>query len=156
MNKLHEIYQRFCDFSLAFKGNSPQTIRWYKQTFKSFDKHTGCNTVEDIQLKKIESWIFDGKINRKWSAKTIRNRLQVMSLFCDWLVDRKYIDTNLVKDIPRPRIPKRIPKHLSKEEAMQLLDWTKNFPYCYKFERTRGTAIIAGFLYTGDCFKICI
>lgn len=116
---------------------------------KSFVLYTNIEDVENISKRVVEDWIFAGKAEKKWMAKTIKNHLMAMSLFVDWLIEEEYMKENVVKRIPKPRLPKRIPKHLPKDEALELLEWARNYPYSYKFERSRATAIMAVFLYTG-------
>lgn len=149
MTDIEKLHQRFCDYSLVFKGNTPRSIRWLKDIFQYFLRFANIETPGQITREMIESWIFEGKIQKKWSAQTIKNRLQALSLFVDWLIKEEYLKENPIKKIPRPKIPQRIPRHLNKEEATQLLDWVRNFPYGYKFERTRAVAVIAGFIFTG-------
>lgn len=116
---------------------------------KRFLSYAPVSYVEEITKHLVEEWIFWGKAEHNWSAKTIRNCLQAMSLFLDWCVVEELVSENPIKNIPKPKLPKKIPKHLTKEESFQLLEWARNFPYTYKYERTRATAIIATFIYTG-------
>lgn len=149
MHDILKTHQRFCDYSLAFKGNRPSTIRWYKQVMRNFLKSAKWSLVNEITKDALENWVFEGKAKRNWSAKTIRNYIQCITLFLDWCVKEHYIPDNPLKSMDKPSLPKRIPKHLIREDAMSLLEWTKNFPYDYKFERSRGVAIIGTFLFTG-------
>ncbi len=149
MSEIETLHHRFCQYSEAFKGNTKATIKWLKSEFRSFLKFSNVDSVGQVNRTVIEDWILKGKLENKWSAKTVKTRLQALSLFLDWCVREKYMKENFVKDIPKPKLPTRIPKNLTKDEAMLLLDWTKNFPYDYKFERTRAVAIIATFIYTG-------
>ncbi len=146
---LTQIHQDFCNYCLAFKGNTKQTILWYKEAFTYLTKYSQAISLNDLNSEVIEKWILQGKLEKNWSAKTIKNRLQALSLFFDWCVTKKLIPQNPTENIPRPKLPKRIPKHLSKEEALALLDWAKNYPYSYKFDKFRSIAIIATFIYTG-------
>ncbi len=149
MHKILNLHQRFCEYSFVFKGNTKQSIRWFKDAIKSYLRHTRLENIEDITRSTIENWILTGKLEKNWAANTIKGRLKAMSLFLDWCVKEELIDTNPAKNIPKPKLPKQLPKHLTREDALTLLDWTKNFPFAYKFERSRAVAIIATFLFTG-------
>jgi len=149
MNKILVLHRRFCDYSITFKGNTPRTIKWFKECVSYLVNQTGAGELSDLTRELIEDWIFTGKRERDWSAQTIRNRLICLNSFFKWLIDQEYISENPVAKIPRPKVPKRIPRHLTKEQAMELLEWAQNYPYDYKFDRTRAVAIIATFLYTG-------
>jgi len=148
-NEILRLHQRFCDYSLTFKGNTPRTIQWYRSVISAFIRHTKLDKIESVTQGVIEGWILDKKLKNNWSAKTIRNNLQGIGLFFDWCVNQGFVQKHPTKDIPKPRLPKTLPKHLSKEESTTLLDWTRNFPYSYKFDRTRAVAVIATFMYTG-------
>lgn len=149
MYKITRLHQEFCEYSLVFKGNTPRTIKWLEETFRFFLKDIKVSEVSQITESLIENWILRGKIDHEWSAKTIQTRLSSLSLFFDWCVKRGHMDTNPTQNIPRPKLPKKIPRHLSKSEAFTLLDWTRNFRYTYKFERLRAVAIISLFVFTG-------
>ena len=97
----------------------------------------------------MENYIIQGKVHKNWSAKTIRNRLQALKLYLDWCVRNKLIAINPVAEIDLPKLPKKIPRHLTLEQSEHLLDWTRNFRYSYKFERLRAIAIISLFIYSG-------
>lgn len=111
--------------------------------------HTGLTSPEEFTTEVIKEWIFNKKAERGWSAQTIRNRLVALSSFFKWLKNEQYLEENPIEKIPKPKVPKRIPKHLTQTEAQDLLEWTENFPFDYRFEKTRAAAIIATFLFTG-------
>ncbi len=117
MLNITHLHARFCDYCSTFKGNTPRTIDWYQRTLKSFLGYGEDIQVEEITKHLVEDWIFNGKTQKNWSAKSIRNHLQALSLFLDWCVSEEYINENPVKKIPRPKLSKRIPKHLSKDKA---------------------------------------
>ncbi len=149
MSQLQKLHHRFCQHSLVFKGNSPRTIDWFKYDFRWFLEFAKIKRLEQLTKQNIQDWILNGKLEKEWSAKTIRLRLQSMSLFLDWCVQENYIKENPCSKIPKPRLPKSIPKHLSADQAQLLLDWVSNYSFNYKFEKSRAQAIIATFIYTG-------
>ena len=94
-----------------------------------------------------------GKTEREWSPKTIRSSIISMNVFLNWCVKEKIITENPAKEISKPRLPKRIPKHLTIEQANHLLDWAKVYPYVYPYEKNRAVGIIAMFMYSGLRFQ---
>jgi site-specific recombinase XerD len=60
-----------------------------------------------------------------------------------------YMVSNPAEDIEVPKLEKRIPPKLTKQEAMRLLEVVYNYPYQYKFLRYRNHAIFATFIYAG-------
>jgi site-specific recombinase XerD len=147
-NCLH-LHQLFCDYASTFKNNSPRTIIAYENSFRRFLDLSEIGDVRDISQIAIEQFILEGKKRFDWSPKTIRNHLQYLSSFLDWCVRRNLLEENIVKFIERPKLPKRLPRSLSRQQAMDLILWTRNYNYYYQFERSRATAIIATFIFTG-------
>ena len=142
-------HRRFCDYSLTFKGNTPRTIQWYESTFRHFLKSTGVECCSHITRPLIERYITEGKHNQQWAVRTIRNRLGALKLFLDWCVDQGFVTDNPVVGIPLPKLSINVPEHLSKEQTHDLLEWTRNFRYSYKFERLRAIAVIYTLVFTG-------
>jgi len=149
MHNIHRTHQKFCDYILAFKGLTPRTIKGYKEVFRYFIKACPVNEVKEVTQFMIEDWLMEGKLEKDWSAKTIRNRLLALRSFFKWCTERGMIEKDPTEYIPKPKLPKSLPKSLSLSDAEKLLDWTKHMKYYYKSERTRAIAIIATFLYTG-------
>ena len=102
MSEIKKLHQRFCDYSLVFKGNTPMTIKWLKEAMRLFLNATQSESINDITRHVIGYWILNGKLEKHWAAKTIRSRLQALSLFFDWCVKEGYLKKNPTQDIPRP------------------------------------------------------
>ena len=117
MSEINRLHHRFCQYSLTFKGNTPRTIKWFKDDFKWFQKFAQIESIEQLTKQLIESWIYSGKLEHNWSARTIRLRIQALSLFLDWCVNEEIIKENPCKRIPKPKLPKSIPKSLTEEQA---------------------------------------
>lgn len=149
MYNIVHLHQQFCEHAFTFKGNSKKTIITYENTFNKFFYTTEILDIRSVTRQSIESYIIEGKRLNNWAAKTIRNHLLYLSLFFDWAIQNNIIQENPVKDISRPKLPKKLPRSLSKQQAFDLLDWTRNYPYYYQFERYRSTAILATFIFTG-------
>ena len=149
MNEIERLHARFCDYSQVFKGNKPSTIKWFRYDFTLFMRFSKLNSIREINRHLIEDWILAGKLDKNWAVQTVRLKLQWMSLFLDWCVNQEYIKENVCKKIAKPKLPQRIPKHLTLDQTLRLLEWTKHYRYYYKFERNRAVAIMATFIYTG-------
>lgn len=149
MKSLHQLHHEFCQYQTVFRNNTPRTIIWFKQVFNYFVRQTKVTSLEEINQDLIESWIINGKCELNWSAKTIRTRLSCLKLFFKWCVLKEHLDKNPAEKIPVPKLETRIPKHLTKQEATHILDWAKCYKYYHAYEKQRGVAIIATFLFTG-------
>lgn len=58
-------------------------------------------------------------------------------------------EPNPMGDIEVPKLDKHLPKRITKQEAMRLLEVVYNYPYKYKFVRSRNHAIFSTFLLAG-------
>lgn len=55
----------------------------------------------------------------------------------------------LKKEIKVPKLEKRIPDKITKQDAMKILEVVDNYPYQCSFLRFRNYAIFSTFIYTG-------
>lgn len=149
MSEIQHQLRAFCEYSRVFKGNTERSVKTYQFEVNSFVKYSGVNTASEIDRPLIENYIVRQKLDRGWSAKTIRNRLMALRIFLDWCVKQGECISNPARDIDLPRLPKRLPRHLGKENALKVLEWTQHYRYLHEFERSRAVAIIALFMFTG-------
>jgi site-specific recombinase XerD len=144
-----QAHQEFCNYKIVFENLSPRTIQWYKHNTENYLNFSEIEHLEEFTKQSVERWIIHNKTHRNWAPKTIRNALMTMTAFGNWCVTNKYFAENPAKNIPKPKLPKRLPKHLTREQAQILLDWTMAYRYTYTYEKPRAVAIIAMFLHTG-------
>ena len=149
MSEIQHQLRAFCEYSRVFKGNTERSVKTYKFEVGSFAKATGVNSASEIDRPLIENYMLKGKLERNWSSKTIRNRLMALRIFLDWSVRQKHCETNFAREIDLPRLPKKLPRHLAKDDAVKLLEWAQHYRYLHEFERSRAVAIISLFMFTG-------
>ncbi len=109
-------------------------------------------TLEDFNNPTIiRSFFFNGRMKRKWSSGTYLTYLGALSVFVSWCITNGFIQAkeNEVKKIEKPKLEKRIPPKLSKQQAMKILESIFNYPYAYRYLRYRNHAIFATFLFAG-------
>ncbi len=143
------LHEQFCADKITFENLSPYTIKWHKAIFRSFHTFSDIGSIEELHRSVVENWIRWGRTERNWSPKTVRSSLMSLSVFLNWCVKESIIETNPTKEIKKPRLPKKIPKHLTVAQAEKLLQWAQAYPYHYDFEKNRAVAILAMFMYSG-------
>ncbi len=154
MSQIMPLYQKYWNYSISFKGLSERTLRAnFYIIINKLVEESGIQNVQDLKRRDIEEFIIRGKLEKSWSPKTIKNQIQSISAFLKWCVDQEYISKNPTDNIPKPKVPRRVPKHLSEVQARELLLWTENYPYFYEDEKNRAIAIIAMFIFTGVRFR---
>jgi len=149
MSEIKTLHRQYCQHAETFKGNTKRGVQWLESCFSRLLAYQDITEIEQIDRPFIENWLLDGKSRYQWKAKTIRNYLCAVSLFLDWCVKQNIILKNHAKDIPRPKLPKRLPRNLALEDAKQILACATNATYPTRFQKSRAPAVIGCFLYTG-------
>ena len=149
MSEILHHHRQFCEYATAFKGNTPRTIQWYKEILGYFLKDTQIQSVTQITRSIIEDYVVRGKLDKNWAAKTTRTRISALKVFLDWCVRKELIEQNPATDIELPKLRSKVPEHLTKDQATELLIWTRNYRYSYKFERVRAVAVISLLVFSG-------
>ena len=141
--------QQFYDYSDFMRGYSKKTIRRYRSVIDLFCKVADIEKIEDINDRNVKDFFIHGRSFRNWSASTFISYHKSLHVFFQWCVERDYMKINFALDIETPKLVRGLPKKLTKEEAMRLLEVVYNYPYGYHFLRYRNHAIFATFVYAG-------
>lgn len=157
---IETLLESFCNYSKFIKGLSDSTIKRYEEKIGNFIKLTEVEYFEDVNEEKVLNFFFQGRINRKWKATTYHTYYMTLVVFFEWAVTNSYVEKNYVRGIELPKIPKSLPKSLSKQQADSVLETTINYPYSHRFIRYRNHAIIATFIFAGirknELFKLTL
>lgn len=146
---IHGLALRFCDYSSYMRGYSAATLRRYKQSIKAYSQFANVNEVEQANNANLRAFFFNGRTERGWKPNTFICYHKSLVVFFRWCVNEGYIKENPAVDIETPKLEKRLPPKLTKQEAMRLLEVAYNYPYPYKFLRYRNHAILATFIFAG-------
>ena len=143
------VAQQFYDYSSLIRGYSKDTIRRYKYAIRSFCGFTGIDDVSLVKNDDVRAFFYYGRTERKWSVNTYIVHHKSLLVFFRWCVKQGYLGNNPITDIEIPKLEKRLPNKLTKQEALRLLEIICNYPYKYKFLRCRNHAIFATFIFAG-------
>jgi len=140
---------KFYDFSLYMRGYSKDTIKRYRNIINAFCKFAEVTELEEVNEDLVRRMFYDGRTKRKWKANTFICYHKSLLVFFRWCIQEKYMETNPVENIECPKLEKRIPPKLTKQQANRLLEIVYNYPYQYDYLRYRNHAIFATFLLAG-------
>ncbi|PLX27147.1 hypothetical protein C0583_04575 [Candidatus Parcubacteria bacterium] len=143
------IAQKFYDHSLYIRGYSVETIKRYRNIINMFVSFTGITDVTDVTDDNVKKLFYDGRTKRKWKTNTFITYHKSLVVFFRWCIEEGYIDSNPAESLECPKLEKRIPPKLTKQDAMRLLEIVFNYPYKYPYLRYRNHAIFAVFLFAG-------
>ena len=133
------------------RNNAPTTIHWYKYSINGYLRYCGknVNVLSDITTESLREYLYSKRTNGAWSADTFVNQYKGIKLFLKWCVQREYIDENPIEKIEKPKLAKKLPKRISQEDALRVIEYAFNMRTSYRFERYRNRAIFAVMIYAG-------
>jgi site-specific recombinase XerD len=141
--------RQFYEYSISIRGFSKDTIRRYRYAIRSYCAFTGIEDITLVTNENIRALLYYGRNERKWSVNTYIVHQKSLLVFFRWCVKQGYLQNNPAEDIEVPKLEKRLPFKLTKQEALRLLEVISNYPYDYKFLRYRNHAIFATFIFAG-------
>jgi len=139
----------FKRFALYEKGMMPKTIREILSIVSALSKELSNPTLKSITTSKIREFLYQRKQERLWTNKTFRNYRQYLKTFFDFCLRESYITTNPVEKIEKPKLPKRLPRCLDKQQLDKLLLHLDCYSWYNTLEEKRNKALIRTFLFTG-------
>lgn len=143
------VAQKFYDHSRYIRGYSPYTIRRYRQVINFYCNYSGIKEIEQVSDDNARNLFYYGRTERSWTPNTFVCYHKSLNVFFNWCIKEKYIEHNPVVDMEIPKLTKKLPPKLTKQEALRLLEVVYNFPYEYHFLRFRNHAIFSTFIFAG-------
>lgn len=141
--------RQFCDYSQYIKGLSPVTIRGYRKIIEYFKRFAAIEKIEEVNEKNLRDMFINGRTARNWKPLTFICFYRSLSAFFRWCVSNGYMVRNFIDDIDLPKVEKRLPPKLTKQDSLKLLEVVYNYPYDWKYLRYRNHAIFATFIFAG-------
>lgn len=146
---IKELHAEFCQEAQFIRNFRPSTIRGYKDVLCIFLKHTPIQFVEEVTTDKLRIFLYEGRIKKEWTADTFLGYFKRLKSFFKWCVQRGYLLENPILPIEKPRLERKLPKRITKQEAQRLLEYAFNRHYTYRYERYRNTAVLGLMIYAG-------
>lgn len=141
--------QKFCDYSRLIRGLSPKTIRVYRHAIKYFSNVAHITEIEQVTQENTRNLFFYGRAELEWCSNTYITYHRVLSVFFKWCVKEGHMTFNPIENIGIPKIERKLPKALKKQDAERILETVENYPYDHKFLRYRNLAIFALMIFAG-------
>jgi site-specific recombinase XerD len=140
---------QFYDYSNYFRGYSKPTIKRYRQAILFYCKIAQVETIEQVSNENIKALFFYGRSQRNWKANTFLSYHKSLAVFFNWCKGQGYLTENPVNDIEVPKLDRKLPSKLTKQDAFRLLETVYNYPYQTKLVQYRNHAIFSTFLFAG-------
>lgn len=143
--------QKFFDYSKYIKGFSQPTIKRYRQVINYYANFANITDIEQVSKDNTRNLFYYGRTSQKWTSNTFICYHKSLAVFFRWCVKEGYMPNNPMDEIETPKLERRLPSKLTKQEAMRILEIVDNYPYQNnnKFLRYRNYAIFSTFIMAG-------
>lgn len=146
---IYDVLPEFKRYSLYERGMSKSSYQGICSILKRLALYAHTEELNHFTTGIIRAFLYEGQENHGWVAKTFLVYRQCLMTFFSWCMANGYISTNPIQAIHKPKVPKALPRFLTKQEVERLLAQLTLFPWRYDFERVRNEAIIYTLLYSG-------
>lgn len=144
-----ETYEKYCQYILLIKNYTERTAQHGRMVIRVFVRDSGMKNIEDVTEARVQDYFLTSQIEKNWMPNTYISHHKYLNVFWKWCVKREAAESNPFLNIEKPKIEKKLPKKLSKQEAELVLSAAKNMKYRYRFESYRNHALVALMLFTG-------
>ena len=106
------------------RGASPHTLRGYATDlaeFRSFLAREGATELHSADGRTIRAWLA-WLHDRKLAKSSIARKLATVRSCFKFLARRGVVELNPARQVRSPKLPKRLPSFLPKDESKELLD----------------------------------
>lgn len=147
--KISSLHREFKHYALLGKGMTAGVHRSIVYTLRMLCRYAETEEHESLTADTIRAFLYYGRSERQWSPKTYRNYWQYLKIFFDFCLRQGYIRSNPVDGIEKPRLPERLPRCLSHEDAVSVLAHSYAYDWQTPFAAARNHAIIATLMMAG-------
>lgn len=120
------LLEDFLIFLEVEKGYSPNTIREYTYDLQMFQRFTNNKPLEDIRTSDLRRFFLHLKREKEYSPRSLHRKICSLKSFYKFLKKEGFVTQNPTESIESPKIPQSLPKTITIEEALKLLEAPKN------------------------------
>lgn len=139
----------FKRYALYEREINPRTTKDIINITKRLFSYKSFQSLQEFNTGIIREFLYTQKEKRLWTARTFRNNRQYLKTFFEYCYTHDFIKENPVTKIHKPKLPKTLPRFLTKEQVHSILFHTEFYNWRYSIEKSRNIAIIGMFLFTG-------
>jgi len=134
LNEIEKYINKFFEYISSYRKYSENTLHSYQKDLKkflSFLELNGINELNRISKKTIQRYmIYLSELNL--NPRSISRNLSALRSFYDFLLFNDLTESNPVKDIKNPKLPRKIVKYLDEEELNSILSLMEKDPEVFQ------------------------
>jgi site-specific recombinase XerD len=146
---IEQLVEQFCTNGRFFRGYSASSENRYRKVIKYYRQYSGHDTIDQVKQENLQSFFYNGISERLWKPATCVQYRTTFKSFFHWCIQKGFIKRNPADLIEVPKIPKALPKTLTKQDAIKVLEIVFNLPYLDNYAQYRNHALFAVFIYAG-------
>lgn len=146
---IFDLIPDFRRYALYERGMNDKSYRHIKRILIRLSAFANNSELKEFDTQTIRDFLYTQKEKHDWSPKTFRNNRQYLSTFFGWCESMQYLNTNPVKSIEKPKVPKALPRFLTSEQIKHLLKAFEEIVWKSPLQAIRNKAIFMTFLYSG-------
>ncbi len=127
----------------------PRSFRSIQSAVTRLSERAGSEDLRALDAGAVREFLYWGREELCWEARTFRNQRIYLRSFFAWCVAEGYLDKNPVDGIASPKLPRKLPRALARQDLMRVLSEVRWVPWRYAFEQTRNETILYFLAFTG-------
>ena len=120
--------RKFCEYSTFIKGYTDATIRRYRHMVSYYRRYAGITDLSEVNNDNVRALFLYGRTERQWTVNTFICFHKTLLVFFRWCIAQGYMQKNPIEDIEVPRLEKKLPPKLTKQDTLKLLEIVYNYP----------------------------
>lgn len=147
--KVCDVTYPFKRYALHERGMRPKSYRSIMASVNMLCLWADTEEIKRLDHGTVQAFLYWGREERAWEARTFRNHWQYLRSFFSWCVKQGYLKINPIDGIEKPKLPQRLPRCLCKEDIQSVLSRVRWYPWRYQFETVRNETMLYFLVYTG-------
>ena len=151
--------RQYIKYISSIKRYSPRTCSLYSQVLGEFFVYAAPESFSSWKMgaafppasanlcrecltpRMIRGYEVDLVDGKKLSARTVDLHLSALSSFCKWLMSQDVLESNPVKLVARPKVGKRLPSVIKRDDIAAYLADTDDFVFNSSIAGIKGTFV---------------
>jgi len=144
-----DVTHPFKRYALHERGMRPKSFKSIMASLRMLSDWAETNDITKLDHETVKAFLYWGKEERLWEARTFRNHRQYLYSFFGWCLKQQFIRKNPVEGIGKPKLPQIVPRGLPHENLLTVLNRVRWYPWHYNFEAIRNETILYFLTLTG-------
>ena len=121
-----DLVERYLRWLEVERNLSPNTIYQYRRDLLMLSEHARGlkRPLQKLTSSDLSNFIESLKRRRKYQPRTQARKVEAVRCFYKWLVREEILDRSPAEKLETPKLPKAMPKALTREERDRFLDYT--------------------------------